>query len=149
MLPPEIVLTAYANGYFPMADEFGEVRWYAPDPRGVLPLDAFHVPRRLARVRRSGRFAIAIDRSFRAVIQACADREDGSWINGEILETYCALHEVGVAHSVEAWREGRLAGGLYGVAMGGAFFGESMFHRESDASKVSDGVGTPSSISHN
>lgn len=136
MLPPEILLTAYANGYFPMAVETGEIRWFSPDPRAILPLDTFHVPRRLQRVVRQGRFEIRIDTAFREVIEACAEREDGSWIDREIIESYCALHEAGAAHSVEAWRENRLAGGLYGVSLGSAFFGESMFHRETDASKV-------------
>jgi leucyl/phenylalanyl-tRNA--protein transferase len=121
-----------------MAVEPGEIRWYSPDPRGIIPLDTFHAPRRLSRVVRQGRFEIRIDQDFRAVIQACASRqdEDGSWIDDEILDSYCALHERGLAHSVETWQDGALAGGLYGVAIGGAFFGESMFHRVTDASKV-------------
>ncbi len=136
MLPVELLIGAYANGYFPMADEDGEIRWYSPDPRGVVLLDAFHVPRRLQRVLKQGRFEIAVDRAFRDVIAACAERDDGSWIDREIIESYEALHRRGVAHSVEAWRGGRLAGGLYGVSLGGAFFGESMFHVQTDASKV-------------
>ncbi len=136
MLSTELLIGAYVSGYFPMADEDGELRWYSPDPRGVLPLDAFRVSRRLARVLRQGRFEVAVDRAFRQVIEACADREDGTWIDDEIVESYTALHERGLAHSVEAWREGRLAGGLYGLSLGGAFFGESMFHVETDASKV-------------
>jgi leucyl/phenylalanyl-tRNA---protein transferase len=124
-----------------MAVEPGEIRWYSPDPRGIIPLDAFHVPKRLARTARSGRFTIEVDRAFDAVIQACADAErdandPGSWIDAEIMESYRALHARGLAHSIEAWQSGRLAGGLYGVALGGAFFGESMFHRVTDASKV-------------
>lgn len=124
-----------------MAGEDGVTRWYSPDPRGIIPLEEFHVPSKLARVVRSGRFEIAIDRSFPEVIRACAradrDQHDpGSWISDEIEESYLALHRLGVAHSVEAWQEGELAGGLYGVALGGAFFGESMFHRTTDASKV-------------
>ena len=133
-------MSAYASSWFPMAVEPGDIRWYSPDPRGIIPLDAFHVPRRLERVMRRGMFEIAIDRDFRGVIRACADAErrdeDGTWIDGEILDSYCALHAEGLAHSVEAWQEGRLAGGLYGVALAGAFFGESMFHRVTDASKV-------------
>ena len=136
MLPPHILLTAYASGYFPMATETGEIGWFSPDPRGVLPIDGFHVPRRLHRLARQARFEIRIDAAFADVMQACADRDDGSWINLEIIESYTELHRLGVAHSVEAWRGGRLAGGLYGVALGGAFFGESMFHRETGASKV-------------
>jgi leucyl/phenylalanyl-tRNA--protein transferase len=125
-----------------MAGDDGVTRWYSPDPRGIIPLDEFHVPSRLARVVRGGRFEIAVDRSFPEVIRACAssdrDPDDpGSWISHEIEESYLALHRLGLAHSVEAWEHGRLVGGLYGVALGGAFFGESMFHRARDASKVS------------
>jgi leucyl/phenylalanyl-tRNA--protein transferase len=140
-IPGDLLLTAYAAGWFPMAVEGGEIRWFSPDPRGVLPLDQFHVPSRLARVTRSGRFELRVDTAFEDVIRACAeaerDREDpGTWISQEIIDSYLALHYAGVAHSVEAWRGGRLAGGLYGVSLRGAFFGESMFHRETDASKV-------------
>jgi leucyl/phenylalanyl-tRNA--protein transferase len=124
-----------------MAIDGGEIRWFSPDPRGIIPLDGFRVPRRLARLCRQGRFRIEIDRAFETVIRACAeaerDEEDpGSWISEEIIGSYVALHRLGVAHSVEAWSGDRLAGGLYGVALGCAFFGESMFHRETDASKV-------------
>ncbi len=122
-----------------MAAEPGEIRWYSPDPRGIIPLDTFHVPKRLQRVLRSGRFDIRLNTAFRSVIRECANRRDGdegSWIDHEIVESYCALHEQGYAHSLEVWQESRLVGGLYGVAVGGAFFGESMFHRVSDASKV-------------
>jgi leucyl/phenylalanyl-tRNA--protein transferase len=121
-----------------MAVEPGDIRWYSPDPRGIIPLETFHVPKRLQRVVRSGRFDVRFDSVFRAVITECAERHDdgGSWIDDEIVESYCALHEEGYAHSVEVWHEARLVGGLYGVALGGAFFGESMFHRVSDASKV-------------
>jgi leucyl/phenylalanyl-tRNA--protein transferase len=141
MIPSELLVSAYSSGWFPMAVDEGEIRWYSPDPRGIIPLDAFHVPSRLARVIRSGRFRIEIDRDFPAVIRACAqvDRKDedpGTWIDSEILTSYIALHRHGFAHSVEAWEGERLAGGLYGVALGGAFFGESMFHRVTDASKV-------------
>jgi len=137
MLPPSLLVAAYEAGYFPMAMDDGEIQWYSPDPRGVLPLDRFHAPRRLLRVIRSGRFEVSTDRAFRQVMEACAaDRDDGTWINGEILDSYCLLHEHGLAHSVEAWEGGELAGGLYGVSLNGAFFGESMFHRVSDASKV-------------
>jgi len=141
MIPSELLVSAYASGWFPMAVDPGEIRWYSPDPRGIIPLDAFHVPSRLARVVRAGRFRMEIDRDFEAVIRACAeaerrDGEPGTWIDDEIIASYCALHRAGLAHSMEAWLDGRLAGGLYGVALGGAFFGESMFHRVTDASKV-------------
>jgi leucyl/phenylalanyl-tRNA--protein transferase len=141
MIPSELLVSAYSSGWFPMAVDEGEIRWYSPDPRGIIPLDAFHVPTRLARVIRRGRFRIEIDRDFPAVIRGCAqvDRKDddpGTWIDSEILTSYIAMHRQGLAHSVEAWEGERLAGGLYGVALGGAFFGESMFHRATDASKV-------------
>lgn len=121
-----------------MALEDGRIGWFSPDPRGILPLDTFHVPSRLARVVRSRRFEIRVDTAFGDVMRACADRrdDDGTWISAEILEGYEALHRMGLAHSVEAWKDGQLAGGLYGVHLGAAFFGESMFHRETDASKV-------------
>jgi len=119
----------------------GEIRWFSPDPRGILPLDEMHVSKRLARVVRHGAFRIEINRAFGEVIRACAtDERDpldpGTWIDDEIIASYEVLHERGFAHSVEAWRDDRLVGGLYGVALRGAFFGESMFFRETDASKV-------------
>lgn len=122
-------------GVFPMGDEDGRILWFSPDPRGILPLDRFHVPRSLGRVVRSGRFEIRLSTAFDEVMRACADRGQ-TWISEEIIASYWRLHRLGHAHSVEAWREGRLVGGLYGVALGAAFFGESMFHRETDASKV-------------
>lgn len=137
MLQASLLVAAYEAGYFPMAQDSGEIRWYSPDPRGVLPLDTYHPSRRLLRVVRSGRFEVTVDRVFRDVMLACAaDRDEGTWINGEIVESYCALHDLNLAHSVEVWRDGELAGGLYGVSLRGAFFGESMFHRVTDASKV-------------
>lgn len=140
MLPVDLLVSAYASGWFPMAVGERDIRWFSPDPRGIIPLDAFHVPRRLARVVRRGVFRIEINRRFEDVIRGCAlaDRDDegGTWIDDEIFESYCAMHEAGYAHSVEAWIGDRLAGGLYGVALGGAFFGESMFHEVTDASKV-------------
>ena len=141
MIPGELLVSAYASGWFPMAVEPGEIRWYSPDPRGIIPLDGFTISKRLARTWRSGRFTIEVNRRFEDVIRACADADrdptdPGSWIDDEIIESYCALHHRGFAHSVEAWHDGRLAGGLYGVALGGAFFGESMFHRATDASKI-------------
>jgi leucyl/phenylalanyl-tRNA--protein transferase len=119
-----------------------EIHWFSPDPRGILPLETVHIPRRLARLVRQGVFRIEVNRAFVDVMRACAaddrDPEDpGTWISEEIIESYTGLHRRGLAHSVEAWNGDRLAGGLYGVALGGAFFGESMFFRETDASKVS------------
>ena len=140
MLPVELLVSAYASGWFPMAVGEGDIRWFSPDPRGVIPLETFHYSRRLARVIRGGTFQIEVNRNFDAVIRACAEAkrhaEDGTWIDDEIFDSCCALHEHGYAHSVEAWQDGQLAGGLYGVALGGAFFGESMFHHVTDASKV-------------
>jgi leucyl/phenylalanyl-tRNA--protein transferase len=141
MIEPELLVSAYASGWFPMAVEGGELRWFSPDPRGVIPLEAFSVPRRLARMWRQGRFRIEIDTAFAEVIRACAETErdpadPGTWITEEIIESYTTLHARGLAHSVEVWREDRLIGGLYGVSLAGAFFGESMFHWETDASKI-------------
>ena len=136
-LDPALLVRAYRDGIFPMAVEGGEIAWFSPDPRGVIPLDAFHLPARLARVLRSGRFEIAADRAFEGVMRACADRRgEGTWISEEIVQAYLALHRLGLAHSIETWRDGQLVGGLYGVHIGAAFFGESMFHRETDASKA-------------
>jgi leucyl/phenylalanyl-tRNA--protein transferase len=136
-LDPALVVRAYREGIFPMALDDGQIGWFSPDPRGILPLETFHVSSRLARVVRSGRFEIKVDADFPAVMRACGERRDeGTWISDEIFEVYTALHRLGIAHSVETWRDGTLVGGLYGVHLGGAFFGESMFHRETDASKV-------------
>ena len=136
-LDPALVVRAYREGLFPMAMEDGKIGWFSPDPRAIFPLETFHVPSRLARVVRSGRFEIAVDTAFEQVMRACAIREDdGTWISEEIVQCYLTLHRLGLAHSVECWRAGQLVGGLYGVHLGGAFFGESMFHRETDASKV-------------
>ncbi len=136
-LTPEHVLHGYQHGVFPMADpaEDGAVYWFRPLRRGVLPLDAFHAPKNLAKLVRRGPFEVATDRAFEAVIRACAERSS-TWISAEIIDAYTALHRRGYAHSVECWQQGRLVGGLYGVALRGAFFGESMFHRASNASKV-------------
>jgi leucyl/phenylalanyl-tRNA--protein transferase len=141
VIPSELLLAAYASGWFPMADEEGVISWYSPDPRGVLPIDAFHVPSRLQRVVRQGQVQVEIDTAFEEVMRACAEAErepedTGTWISEEIIESYCALHAQGYAHSVEVRQDGALVGGLYGVSLGGAFFGESMFHRVTDASKV-------------
>jgi leucyl/phenylalanyl-tRNA--protein transferase len=135
MIPPDLLLHAYRSAVFPMAMEDGEIAWFSPDPRAIIPIEEFHAPHGLRRTLKSGKFEIRIDTEFEAVMRACAERSD-TWINQEIVESYVELHRRGCAHSVEAWFEGRLAGGLYGVAIGGAFFGESMFHRVTDASKV-------------
>ena len=138
MIEPHLLLQAYASGWFPMAvdDPAGEgIEWFSPDPRGIIPLERFHVSKRLERVVRQGKFDVAIDRAFADVMQACAGRDE-TWINQEILESYRELHRLGFAHSVECWLDGELVGGLYGVSLRGAFFGESMFHRVTDASKV-------------
>jgi leucyl/phenylalanyl-tRNA--protein transferase len=138
MIAADALLTAYASGWFPMAVAEGEIRWYSPDPRGIIPLDTFHVPKRLARSLRKAAFEIRVDTNFRAVITACSQREDadGNWIDQEIIDSYCMLHDAGFAHSVETWKDGVMVGGLYGVALHGAFFGESMFHNVDDASKA-------------
>ena len=126
----------YQHGIFPMADARGEIGWYGADPRAIIDLKTFHVPRTLRQVYRQNRFELVVNRSFRAVLDACADRSEGTWISPEIARVYSELHELGYAHSVEAYRGTELAGGLYGVSVAGAFFGESMFHRVSNASKV-------------
>ena len=140
-LTPELLLRAYADGLFPMAEKRDDptLYWVSPDQRGIIPLDTFHVPRRLARTIRSGRFTVTADQAFTEVMQACAAPAPGreeSWINDEILRLYTALHAGGHAHSLETWQDGELVGGLYGVRLGAAFFGESMFSRRTDASKV-------------
>jgi leucyl/phenylalanyl-tRNA--protein transferase len=138
VIPPDLLLRAYATGWFPMAQDGvpgAPIEWFSPDPRGIVPLDGFRVSARLARVVRQGRFEIVVDRSFEAVMRACAARDE-TWINDDIIDSYVALHDRGFAHSVEAWQDGALAGGLYGVSLRGAFFGESMFHHVTDASKV-------------
>ncbi len=136
-LTPEGVELAYRHGIFPMADErTAEILWFRPDPRAVIPLDGFHVSRSLARTLRRAVFDVRVDTDFEGVMRGCADRPEGTWISEGFVEVYGALHRAGKAHSVEAWREGRLAGGVYGLALGGAFMAESMFHSETDASKV-------------
>jgi leucyl/phenylalanyl-tRNA---protein transferase len=140
-LTPEILLAAYAGGVFPMAEasDDPELFWVDPRRRGILPLDAFHVPRRLRRVVRHGGFEIRCDTAFEEVIRGCAEateKRPNTWINDEIVRLYAALFARGAAHSVEAWLDGNLVGGLYGVSLGAAFFGESMFSRVTDASKV-------------
>jgi leucyl/phenylalanyl-tRNA---protein transferase len=140
-LSPEILLRAYASGIFPMAEtaDDPELFWVDPKRRGIIPLDAFHVPRRLRRIVRQNVFTIRCDTAFEAVMRGCAEASDkrpNTWINDEILELYTGLFARGAAHSVECWHEGELVGGLYGVSLGAAFFGESMFSRVTDASKV-------------
>ncbi|MAE65772.1 MAG: leucyl/phenylalanyl-tRNA--protein transferase [Phycisphaeraceae bacterium] len=157
-ITPDMLVWAYSHGVFPMADSAaGSIHWYCPDPRGVIPLDCFHVPHSLQRRVRSGAFHVSFDQAFEAVIQSCAlprSTQLDTWISHEIIEAYVHLHDLGLAHSVEAWtdqaqatipsepdadcvRNGlRLVGGLYGVGLGGAFFGESMFSRATDSSKV-------------
>ncbi|KAF5409143.1 MAG: Leucyl/phenylalanyl-tRNA--protein transferase [Candidatus Udaeobacter sp.] len=135
MIDPELLLQGYRLGVFPMAMEDDSIQWFSPDPRAILPLEDFRVPHALRRLLRKNVFETRIDSAFSKVIEACAKRED-TWINLEIIESYTRLHDLGCAHSVEAWKEGRLAGGLYGVAVGGVFFGESMFHHVTDASKI-------------
>jgi leucyl/phenylalanyl-tRNA--protein transferase len=135
MIDPELLLQGYRLGVFPMAMEDDSIQWFSPDPRAILPLEDFHVPHALRRLVRKRVFGTTIDNAFSKVIEACARRED-TWINLEIIESYMRLNQLGCAHSVEAWKEGTLAGGLYGVAVGGVFFGESMFHHVTDASKI-------------
>ena len=135
-LAPDILVSAYAQGIFPMGMDDGDLGWFSPDPRAILPLDRFRVSKNLRRRYASGKFAVTVNRDFAAVIAACAERDEGTWISPEIIEAYTRLHELGFAHSVEAWLNDALVGGLYGVTLGGAFFGESMFHRVTDASKV-------------
>jgi leucyl/phenylalanyl-tRNA--protein transferase len=135
MIDSELLLQGYQLGVFPMAMEDDSIAWFSPDPRAIIPLENFHVPHALKRVARKKVFEIKIDNRFGEVIRGCAKRKD-TWINREIIESYEHLHALGHAHSVEAWGKNKLAGGLYGVAIGGAFFGESMFHRVTDASKI-------------
>jgi leucyl/phenylalanyl-tRNA--protein transferase len=142
-LRPEILISAYAQGIFPMVQD-GELMWFRPKRRGLMPLDErFHISRSLARTIARGRLVCTIDRSFDDVVRLCAERPDGlqTWISPEIRLAYARLHELGLAHSIEAWPaekagRGEPVGGLYGVALGGAFFGESMFHTVTDAGKV-------------
>jgi leucyl/phenylalanyl-tRNA--protein transferase len=135
-LTPEMVLLGYRLGIFPMADEDGAVYWFSPDPRCIFDFEGFRVPRSLRPVLRQRKFDIRADTAFNEVIRACADRTEGTWISDEVIDVYSELHRRGYAHSVEAWQDRKLVGGLYGVTLGGAFFGESMFHRVPDASKV-------------
>ncbi len=140
-LSPDLLLRAYAYGVFPMGEDRDDptVFWVDPEVRGIIPLDEFHVPRRLARTIRADKFKTTIDADFGATIEACAERRSerlSTWINDDIIKNYTALHEMGHAHSVETWHDGKMVGGLYGVSLGAAFFGESMFSHARDASKV-------------
>jgi leucyl/phenylalanyl-tRNA--protein transferase len=140
-ITPEVLLRAYACGIFPMAESADDptLFWVEPEQRGIIPLEGFHISSRLKRTVRSDRFTVTVNRAFSAVIDGCAAPRMGrenTWINRRIRNLYTALHGLGHCHSVEAWEGDRLAGGLYGVSLGGAFFGESMFHHARDASKV-------------
>ncbi len=131
----DLVLRLYCQGIFPMADSSGKISWYSPDPRCIFDFDYFHVSKRLLRTYRQGGFEIKVNQAFEEVMWACADRDE-TWINEDIVRVYSQLNQHGFAHSVETYYEGKLVGGLYGVSIGGAFMGESMFHRMTDASKV-------------
>ncbi len=140
-ITPQVLLKAYACGIFPMAESAHDpgLFWVEPEKRGIIPLDGFHVPRSLKKVLKRRPFEIRIDHDFEAVIDACAEETEDrpkTWINDRIRTLYCDLHAIGHCHSVECWADGELVGGLYGVRLGAAFFGESMFSRRSDASKV-------------
>lgn len=138
-LTPDLLLRAYTTGHFPMSDH-GIIRWYNPNPRGIIPLDdRFHVPSRLGRTYRSQRYRLTADRAFTAVMRACAlprPHQPDTWIDEHFIDVYTQLHRHGFAHSIEAWQDDQLVGGLYGVAIGGLFAGESMFSIARDASKV-------------
>lgn len=134
-IEPGVLLSAYCQGLFPMGMEDGSIGWYRPDWRGILPIADFHVPRRLLRYMKDCPFEVRWNTAFGDVMRGCADRPE-TWINEVILDSYQILHEMGYAHSAEVWRDEKLVGGVYGVAIGGAFFGESMFSRETQASKV-------------
>lgn len=132
----EFLLNAYCNGFFPMADgKDGEIHWFSPERRGIIPLDGLKISRSLRQTLKKNIFEIRVDSDFEGVMRRCAERED-VWISESIIESYLRLFRLGYAHSVETWNDGRLVGGLYGVAINGAFFGESMFSRKTDASKV-------------
>jgi len=138
-LTPAMLLDAYCQGCFPMAEDDGAIYWYDPDPRTIIPLDQFHIPRSLARRIRRGGFTVRFNTAFRQVMQKCAEPAPGresTWISAELIDLYCRLHELGFAHSVETWMAGELVGGVYGVSLAGLFAGESMFSRRTDASKI-------------
>ena len=137
-LSPETLLSAYAQGAFPMTDRDGRTRWYTADPRGIIPLETFHIPQTLRQLLKKNppTYEIRLDSSFESVMRACMEQRPDTWISEDLIRAYVHLHELGFAHSVEAWKDGELVGGLYGVSLGAAFFGESMFHRRDNASKV-------------
>ncbi|KFE35849.1 leucyl/phenylalanyl-tRNA--protein transferase [Thioclava atlantica] len=136
-LSARLLLAGYAQGIFPMAEsrENPELHWFDPARRGIVPLENFHISRSLAKNIRRGNYSISIDRDFRGVVEGCADRDE-TWINGPLFDLYDELHAAGFAHSLEVWQDGALAGGIFGITLGGAFFGESMFSRRTDASKT-------------
>jgi leucyl/phenylalanyl-tRNA--protein transferase len=134
-LTPKLLIAAYSQGYFPMAERSGEIYWHWPDPRGIIPLDGVKISRSLRQVLKKGIFETTLNTCFKTVMERCAARRS-TWISGEFIRAYTELHELGHAHSVETWHNGELVGGLYGVTIGGAFFGESMFSAMTDASKV-------------
>ena len=137
-LDPTLVIQAYAQGVFPMADQWGRLRWYAPDPRAILEHDNLHVSHSLRITINKGIYEVRLDTAFEEVMRHCANRKDrdGTWINEEFIKTYTFLYRAGMAHCVEAWQDEKLVGGLYGVSIGAAFMGESMFSHATDASKV-------------
>jgi leucyl/phenylalanyl-tRNA--protein transferase len=138
-LTAEALVYAYASGVFPMAEETGEILWYSPDPRAIIPIDSYKPAKSLKPIINQMRFEIRVNTSFEQVMRNCAlprATEDETWISEELVQAYTSLHKMGLAHSVEAWQDGILVGGLYGVALGGAFFGESMFSLVSNSSKV-------------
>lgn len=133
-LTPKLLEAAYREGLFPMGDSRGRVVWFCPDPRAILPIGGMHVSRSLRRSAR--KYEVTFDQAYREVMVRCAAREEGTWITPEFLDVYTEMHRLGKGHSAEAWKDGRLVGGVYGVALGGAFMAESMFHSETDAGKV-------------
>lgn len=135
-IEPDFLLMAYCSGYFPMAEpKSGEIQWHSPDPRAIFDLKEFHIPRSLSLTVKKKQLALQINKEFEAVMRRCAEREE-TWISEEVVQSYLKLYRLGFAHSVECWRGRKLVGGLYGVSIAGAFFGESMFSIERDASKV-------------
>ncbi len=136
ILEPELLLAAYGQGYFPMAEsKDGEIYWHSPDPRAIIPFQNISPPRSLKQILKKGIFTFTADKAFGRIIKGCAQRQD-TWISAQIVKSYINLNKLGYAHSVETWQDGKLAGGLYGVTIGGAFFGESMYSKVSNASKA-------------